>query len=174
MAQKAIKYSAKLSYAEATEALQELAQIEISENSVWRLTQEWGEALKKVEEKEAKQANATIEQLVPGQVRGKSDQRLGASIDGSMIYIRGEEWKELKCGCFFEVEWTYALDPETKETIEIGHASDTSYVSHLEAPSLLGVNCGPRPNGGTGMQRRYSGCGRRSGLDLEFSGRLSL
>src|SRR3990172_2698374 len=83
VAQKAIKYSAKLSYAEATEALQELAQIEISENSVWRLTQEWGEALKQVEEKEIEQANATIEPLLPGQERVKSDQRLGASMDGS-------------------------------------------------------------------------------------------
>jgi transposase len=48
------------------------AQIEISENSVWRLTQEWGEALKKVEEKEIKQANATIEPWVPGQEMVKS------------------------------------------------------------------------------------------------------
>jgi hypothetical protein len=138
VAQKAIKYSAKLSYAEATEALQELAQIEISENSVWRLTQEWGEALKKVEEKEAEQANASIEPLVSGQAMVKSNQRLGASMDGSMIYIRGEEWKELKCGCFFEVELTATLDPETKETIEIGHATDTSYISHLGGPEPFG------------------------------------
>ena len=58
VAQKAVKYSAKLSYAEATEALQELAQVEISTSSVWRLTQEWGEALKKVEAKEEKEAAA--------------------------------------------------------------------------------------------------------------------
>jgi hypothetical protein len=57
VAEAALKYSAKLSYAEATEALQELAQIEISENSVWRLAQRWGEALKQVEAKEAEQAS---------------------------------------------------------------------------------------------------------------------
>jgi hypothetical protein len=138
VAQKAIKYSAKLSYAEATEALQELAQIEISENSVWRLTQEWGEALKKVEEKEIEQANATIEPWVPGQEMVKSDQRLGASMDGTMIYIRGEEWKELKVGCFFNVEPVATLDPETKEWIELGHAAHTSYVSHLGGPEVFG------------------------------------
>jgi hypothetical protein len=54
VAEQAVKYCAKLSTAESTEALQELGQIEISENSVWRLTQEWGEALKKVEAKEEK------------------------------------------------------------------------------------------------------------------------
>lgn len=134
----AVKYSAKLSYAEATEALQELGQFEISENSVWRLTQEWGEALKKVEEKEVEQANAVIEQPVPGQGETKTDPRLGAAMDGSMIYIRGEEWKELKCGCFFEVEPTTTLDPETKETVEIGHATQTSYISHLGGPEPFG------------------------------------
>lgn len=93
MAKAAVKYSAKMSYADATEALQELAQIEISENSVWRLTQEWGEALKRVEEKEAEQANTTIEQLTPGQVAKNADAHMDASIDGCMIYLRGEEWK---------------------------------------------------------------------------------
>ncbi len=72
-----------------------------------------------------------IEQPVPGQAVVKSDQGLGAAMDGSMIYIRGEEWKELKCGCFFEVELTATLDPETKEAVEIGHATHTSYISHL-------------------------------------------
>lgn len=138
MAKYAVKYSAKMSYADATEALQELAQIEISENSVWRLTQEWGEALKRVEEKEAEQANTTIEQPTPGQVAKKADVRMGSSIDGCMIYIRGEEWKELKNGCFFEVEWIQTFDPEAKEMVEVGHATQTSYISHLGGPEAFG------------------------------------
>jgi hypothetical protein len=138
VAQKAVKYSAKLSYAEATEALQELAQIEISENSVWRLTQEWGEAVKQLEEKEAEQAQTIIEPLTPGRVNQKSDRRLGASMDGSMIHIRGEGWKELKCGCFFEVEWTKIVEAETKELVEVGHATNASYISHLGGPEAFG------------------------------------
>lgn len=138
MAQKAVKYSAKLSYAEATEALQELAQIEISENSVWRLTQAWGEALKQVEEQEAKQANTIVEAPTPGQVTKRKDGRLGASMDGSMIYIRNEGWKELKCGCFFEVEWTKIFEAETKEMVDVGHAMHTSYISHLGGPEAFG------------------------------------
>ena len=175
VAQKAVKYSAKLSYAEATEALQELAQIEISENSVWRLTQEWGEALKQVEEKEAEHANAVLEPPIPGQAEVKSERRLGAAMDGSMIYIRGEEWKELKCGCFFEVELTPSFEPETKEVIEIGHATRTSYISHLGGPRAFWAQAMGR--GETAMVacgRRHPGSGRRSGLDLEFGGRLSV
>jgi hypothetical protein len=91
-----------------------------------------------VEEKEAERANTTIEQLTPGQVTKKADVRLGASIDGCMIYIRGEEWKELKNGCFFEVEWRQSFDPEAKEMVEIAHATHTSYISHLGGPEAFG------------------------------------
>jgi hypothetical protein len=71
-------------------------------------------------------------------VEQKTDQRLGASMDGTMIYIRGEEWKELKVGCFFEVEEEPTLDVETNDWIELGHARNTSYVSHLGGPEVFG------------------------------------
>ncbi len=138
MARLAVKYSGKLSYGEATEALKELSQIEISGNSVWRLTQHWGEALKAVEAKEDEQANETVESMATGKVEQKTDGRLGAAMDGAMIYIRGEEWKELKVGCFFDVELAPTLDPETMDWIELGHARNTSYVSHLGGPEAFG------------------------------------
>jgi hypothetical protein len=138
VAQLAVKYSAKLSYAEATEALQELGQLDISQQSVWRLTQKWGEALQGVERKEVVQAREAVEPLVPGKQESGSRKRLGAAMDGSMIYIRGEAWKELKCGCFFEVELAPSLDPQTKETVELGHATHTSYISHLGGPEPFG------------------------------------
>lgn len=127
-----------MSYEDAAETLQDLAQIEISANSVWRLTQTWGEALQRVEDKEVEQANGTVDPPTPGQPTRQSDHRLGASMDGCMIYIRGEEWKELKCGCFFDVEWTTTFDTATKELVEVGHATHTSYLSHLGGPEEFG------------------------------------
>ena len=59
-------------------------------------------------------------------------------MDGAMIYIRGEEWKELKVGCFFEVEWMPEQDPETKDWVELGHAWQSSYVCHLGGPERFG------------------------------------
>ncbi len=138
MAKRAVKYSAKMSDAEAMEALQELAKIEISVKSVWRLTQRWGEALKQVEEQEDERANGTVESQATGKVEEKSDPRLGAAMDGAMIYLRGEEWKELKGGCFFEVECMPEQDPETKEWVELGHACQSSYVCHLGGPEQFG------------------------------------
>jgi hypothetical protein len=68
----------EVSDAEATEALQEWAQIEISVNSVWRLTQTWGEALKQVEEQEAEHANPSVEALNTP----PAEMRLRAAMDG--------------------------------------------------------------------------------------------
>ena len=138
VAQQAVKYSAKLSYAEATEALRELGQIEISENSVWRLTQEWGEALKKVEAKEEKEANEVVESMATGPVKPKVLGKLGASMDGTMIYVRGEAWKELKVGCFFDVEPAPTLDPQTMDWNDLAHARNISFVSHLGGPEDFG------------------------------------
>jgi len=138
IAKRAVKYSGKLSYEEAAEALNDLGQMEISVKSVWRLTQRWGEALQKVDAREDAYANREIEGVATGTVEQKTDQRLGASMDGTMIYIRGEEWKELKVGCFFEVEEEPTLDVETNDWIELGHARNTSYISHLGGPEVFG------------------------------------
>ena len=138
VAKQAVKYSGKLSYEETVEALNELAQIEISSKSVWRLTQHWGAALQAVETKANEQANRKIESMANGKVEQKTDSRLGASMDGSMIYIRGEEWKELKVGCIFKVEAEPTLDANTQDWIELGHAHDLTYVSHLGGPETFG------------------------------------
>ncbi len=137
VAEKAIKYSAKLSYEEATEALQELAEVEIEKSSVWRLTQKWGEKLKNMETQAAQTANAIIEPVATGKPPEKVG-RLGTSMDGTMIHIRGEGWKELKVGCFFEVELAPTLDPHTLEWDELAHAHHLSYVSHLGGPEPFG------------------------------------
>ena len=138
MAKRAVKYSGKLSFAETAEALCELGQIEISTSSVWRLTERWGEVLRSIEAQEDEQANRTVEGLTTGQAQAEIDQRLGAAMDGAMIYIRGEEWKEFKVGCFFEVEQADTWDPETKDWVMMGHAHNSTYVSHLGGPETFG------------------------------------
>jgi len=138
LAKRAVKYSGKLSYEEATEALQELGQVAISVKSVWRLTQRWGEVLQEVDAREDEQANRRLESLASGRLEQKTDQRLGAAMDGTMLYIRGEAWKELKVGCIFEVEPEPTLDGETKDWIELGRARQTTYVNHLGGPEPFG------------------------------------
>ena len=73
VAKQAVKYSDKLSYEDAAEALNELAQIEISIKSVWRLAQHWGTIFQAVEAREDEQANRKIESPATGEVEQKTD-----------------------------------------------------------------------------------------------------
>lgn len=134
VARQAVKYSGKLSFAEAAEALQEIGQIDISVKSVWRLTERWGAVLIGVEAKEEEQANRSYDPPAGP----AADRRRGAAMDGSMLYVRGEGWKELKVGCLFDVEVAPTLDPQTGDWVEMGHARNTSYVSHLGGPEGFG------------------------------------
>ena len=94
--------------------------------------------MKCVEAQEDLAANGTVDNIATGKVEEKLDVRLGAAMDGAMVYIRGEEWKELKVGCLYEVEAEPSLDKETGDWIEVGHARKTSYVSHLGGPEEFG------------------------------------
>jgi len=63
---------------------------------------------------------------------------MGVAMDGSMIYVREEGWKELKIGCVFDVEVRPTLDPQTGEMMELGHAVNNSYKAHLGGPEVFG------------------------------------
>jgi hypothetical protein len=138
VARQAVKYSGKLPFAEVVEGLQEMGQIDISVKSVWRLTQRWGEAIQALEAKETEQANHTYDPLAAGAVGQAATKRRGVAMDGTMIYVRQEGWKELKVGCFFDVELAPWRDPETGDRIELGRARNNSYVSHLGGPEAFG------------------------------------
>lgn len=138
VAKQAVKLSGLLPFAEAAEVLQEVGQVNISASSVWRLAQKWGERLVAVEAREQDCAYATPmqEQTSSGEVC--RPQRMGLSLDGTMIYIRGEEWKELKVGCVFDVVQRPILDPKTGEWVEQGHARHNTYACHLGGPETFG------------------------------------
>ena len=52
-----------------------------------------------------------------------------ATMDGTMIYIREEGWKELKVGCVFEIEVRPTRDQETGEWVDLAHAVHNTYVT---------------------------------------------
>ena len=126
------------SYEKAEAVLQRVGHLSVSDSNVWRRVQGWGEKFKEVEDTRRERANA-----LPGlndRYRGVSetDERMGVSMDGGMVHICDEGWKELKVGCVFELEVRPTWDKETKEWVELAHAVDNSYVAHLGGPELFG------------------------------------
>lgn len=134
----AVWLSGMVPFEDAALILQEIGQEEISTSSVWRLTQKWGQRLQALERQEQEQSHRLAE---PGEVfrrESRSKGRMGLSMDGTMVYIRKEDWKELKVGCLFDVLMLPSVDPQTKDRVELGHAVHNTYVSHLGGPEEFG------------------------------------
>jgi hypothetical protein len=63
---------------------------------------------------------------------------MGVALDGVLLHVREEGWKEAKVGCVFEVALASSQDAITHETVETAQAVHTSYVAHLGGPEVAG------------------------------------
>jgi hypothetical protein len=126
------------SYELAEEVLERIGQLSISHSSIWRCVQEAGERFQRLEQAEREQALLLPERWAPPSRAAVGDQRMGVSLDGALIHLREEEWKEVKIGAVFAVAVTPAPDPVTKELVEAAHAVHTSYVAHLGGADRVG------------------------------------
>lgn len=118
--------------------LARIGHIHLASASLWRRVQTWGAKFQAVLETERQQSNALPAQWDPPSRAETTDQRMGVSMDGTMIHIRQEGWKELKVGAVFEVQVGPTVDKRTKELLELAHAVNNSYVAHLGGPEILG------------------------------------
>lgn len=127
-----------VSYELAAEVLERIGHLSISPSSIWRYAQEAGEQFQKVEQAERESALMLPERWEPPSRTEVSDQRMGVGLDGALIPLREEGWKEVKIGAVFAVEVTPSPDPVTQELVEAAHAVHTSYVAHLGGAEVVG------------------------------------
>jgi hypothetical protein len=134
----AVWLSGLMEFEEAERVLNRVGQIPLSDSSIWRRTQKWGERLKAVEA--AERATATAMPSRGALIRGEARQQpeMGVAMDGAKVYIRKEEWKELKVGCVFDIEVQPTRDEQTGELVDLAHAVRNSYVAHLGGPEVFG------------------------------------
>ena len=130
--------SGLVAFETAAEILERVGGVHISGSSVWHRSQKWGEALRKEGEriKKAAQEVELHNGVVPGEVQ--CEQRMGVSMDGAMMNIREEGWKEFKVGVLFEVVEDVKMEKETQEEVEVARALNNTYVAHLGGPEDFG------------------------------------
>lgn len=131
--------SGLLSFREVCEVLDKVGGIEVATSTAWREVQMRGEQIRAAEapsEVEAVEFEEAPSDAVKEHGQAK---RMGVSLDGGMIHIKDEGWKELKVGVVFEVGLEERLDRRSKELVEIGHALKNSYVAHLGGPEAFGA-----------------------------------
>ena len=125
-------------YRTAEEILAKVGQIAVSDSSVRRQAQVWGQSFEALAEKERLRANVLAGRWGKPCRDTQGKGRMGVAIDGSRVHILQEGWKELKIGCVFDVEVRPTLDRETGDRVALAHAVNNSYVAHLGGPEILG------------------------------------
>ena len=126
--------SGQVSFEDAAEILEQVGGIHLSDSSAWRTTQCFGEKMKGLEEQQTQAA----QQKPIETAAAVREERLGAAMDGVIVYIRTEGWKELKVGCVFQIEPGTVRDERIGEDVVIGHGVNNSYVAHLGGPQPFG------------------------------------
>jgi hypothetical protein len=138
IARQAVWLSGLVPFEQAERILQEIGQVNISRCSIWRRSQGWGAKLKGLEDTERVKANALPEKWQPPSREVAPDRRMGVAMDGMMVHVRQEGWKELKVGAVFDIAVRLGRDEHTHEPVQMAHAAHNSYAAHLGGPEVFG------------------------------------
>ena len=138
LAKEAVWLSGLVTFEQAAEILRRVGQMPISQSSIWQRSAKWGGQLQACEAQQRAVASAlpARSQVVPGEA--PSQQTLGVAMDGAMVHVRQEGWKELKTGCIFEVEVRPTLDKASGEMLDLAHAINNTYVAQLGGTQVFG------------------------------------
>ena len=125
-----VKLSARMPYQAGVDVFEELAQVKVSATTAWELTQAAGESIRAVQK-----PIPTVTESV-----GTALECMGITMDGCMVNVRTEGWKEVKVGCVFEVVANGATTHNKQgESVPVAHAKSQSYVLHLGGPEEFGI-----------------------------------
>ena len=126
------------SYQLVEEIFVRIGHLSISPMSAWRMSQAVGSQMQKLSEKGSAEANRLPQKEEAPVARQAERVRLGVALDGFMLPLREEGWKECKLADLYEVAVRPAVDEETGEVVERAHAVKQSYVAHLGGPAVMG------------------------------------
>lgn len=121
-----------MTYEQASEVAQRIGGWPTPPASIWRLSQRYGQRLQ--EEVKHQTELVSVERVVLPACRQDHDQRKGISMDGGMVHVRGEGWKELKVGTVFDIEMRLEWDERAGEWAEMAHGVNMEYAAQLGNP----------------------------------------
>lgn len=121
--------SGLLPYEQCEAVFTEIGEQWISASSIWRQTQKQGQRL--LVQVENQREQVSVERIQLPDARHDHGQRKGVSMDGGMVNIRDEGWREVKVGTVFDVERRLERNPQTHELDEMAHGVAVHYTAVL-------------------------------------------
>ena len=121
--------SGLLPFAQSVEVMSRIGNRFISQSTTWRMVKDYGEQLERVVEHQRDQVS--VERIQLPDAKHDHEQRQGLSIDGGMVNIRQQGWRELKVGTVFDVELRLERNPQTGDLDEMAHGVNVHYTAVL-------------------------------------------
>jgi hypothetical protein len=118
-----------LTFEQRAAVFERLAGRHIPASSIWRTVQQHGERLRQHVEQRAQQV--APERLVLPAARADHTQPKGVSLDGGMVNIRNEGWKEFKAATVYDIQLRLERDTTTHELMPMPHAVHIAYTAVL-------------------------------------------
>ncbi len=125
-------------YLDVQAVLDQVGQIGLSASTAWRKVQQYGARAQALEAVQRRAANAVPSRRDPIAGTARQGPRQGMALDGGMVRMREEGWKELKLACHFQVGVRWERDPRTRDWDQFGHAQQQRYVAYLGGPEEFG------------------------------------
>jgi len=129
MAQHMVWLSGRLTFGECVEVFERIGQCIVGRSSIWRRFQTHGERLVAVAQ--AEESQVCPERMQLGAASTDHATVKGASMDGGMVNIRTEGWKEMKVGTVYDVALRLEYDERSGEYVQLPHAQNMGYTAVL-------------------------------------------
>jgi len=114
---------------QGTQVFERIGHRQIPGWSIWKQTQYHGERLKAYVDRQ--QDHVGVERVKLPPPGCDHHQRKGVSMDGGMVHIRGEGWKEFKVGTVFDIDLRLERDPQTHDLVQRPHGINMAYTAVL-------------------------------------------
>jgi hypothetical protein len=121
---------------QGTQVFERIGHRQIPEWSIWKQTQYHGERLKAYVD--CQQDHVGVERVKLPPPGCDHHQRKGVSMDGGMVHIRGEGWKEFKVGTVFDIDLRLERDPQTRDLVQRPHGVNMAYTAVLGSACEFG------------------------------------
>jgi hypothetical protein len=128
-AQQMVWLSGLLTFEDCQAVFERIGNVHIPASSIWRYTQAAGERFQ--QQLEHEQGQVRVERTIVPHMSQDHTQQKGISMDGGMVHIREEGWKEFKVGTVFDVEQRLERDKRTGELVDRAHGVDMAYTAVL-------------------------------------------
>lgn len=135
LAQRMVWLSALLPYETCEAVFEQIGEQVVPASSIWRQSQVHGQRLQDYAEQKREQVS--VERIVLPDVRHDHHDPKVVTMDGGMMNIREQGWRELKVGALSDIEIRSERNPQTQEIDEMAHSINAHYTAILGSKDVF-------------------------------------